>query len=813
MFRALKGTPSAALLTAVVMAAFAAGIGAQQPAPPVSGRPPDTAPSQVEARALLDKYCVGCHSDRAKTGGLSLQSIDVAAVAQHAETWEKVVRKLRVGLMPPIGMPRPDATTYDAFTAWVEQQIDRAAAAGGPDPGRPPIHRLNRTEYTNAVRDLLGLEIDARALLPPDDSGFGFDNNADVLAVSPALLDRYLVAAQSVSRLAVGDPTMRPIIGIYRLPYLTLRQEDRVGNDLPHGSRGGMAVRHYFPVDGEYVIKVRLQASSAQADIRGLDETNEVDVRLDGERLRLFRVEPVTNYVSNLIADEKQALDSDWNIRLPVKAGLRTVSVALDQKNWYVEGVGPQRSPVSSFGYSNAHRTNLGIGRIEMGIDEVTIEGPFDGRVPEASPTRERIFICRPASQADEKPCAQTILSALARRAFRRPVTAADLDLLMGFYEDGVARRGFEGGIQAAIEAMLVDPNFLFRVELDPPGLAAGTAYRLSDLELASRLSFFLWSSLPDEELLALAESGRLAQPAALDAQVRRMLTDPRADALLDNFFGQWLLVRNVGSVSPDPKAFPDFDENLREAFEEETRLFLHAQLREDRSARELMDANYTFLNERLARHYGVTGVYGSHFRRVTLPDARRAGLLGHGSVLTVTSYANRTSVVQRGKWILENLLGSPPPPPPPDVPPLENTKVEGGLRKRMEQHRQNPVCAACHAQLDPLGFALENFDGVGTWRTTDERAPIDASGVMPDGTKFTGPIDFREALQSRPEALLRTLTEKLLTYATGRGAEHFDMPEVRRIVREAAPFDYRWSSLILGVVKSAPFQMRRSAS
>ena len=784
--------------------------GPQQSASRGASTSPATAAAQ---RALLDSYCVPCHNERTKSGGLMLDKADLSQVHTNPELWEKVVLKLRVGLMPPIGRPRPDKATYDGLATWLEQSLDRQLTSRTPNPGRPAVHRLNRTEYSNAIRDLLALDIDAKPLLPPDDSGYGFDNIADVLSVSPALFERYLSAAQQISRIAVGDPNMRPTFNTYRLPYLTLTQEDRTSDDQPQGSRGGLAIRHYFPLDGEYVIKVRVQASSAQSDVRGLDVLNHVDLRIDGVRVKLFNVEPVERQISNLVASEKQEFDADWNLRVPVKTGSRLVSVSLDKKNWYMEGVGPDRSPVASFGYSNAFRTGLGVGRIQMGIDELTIEGPFNGRVPEASASRRRIFSCRPTDAADETRCAETILSGLARRAFRRPVTDEDLTLLMGFYDAGRDGASFDAGIQSALEVMLVDPNFLFRVEQDPAGVAPGTPYRLNDVELASRLSFFLWSSLPDDELLDLAIRGRLKDPTVIDQQVERMLHDRRSDALLNNFFGQWLLVRNVSAVQPDPKAFPDFDENLRRALERETTLFLETQLREDRSALELMTADYTFLNERLAKHYGIPKVYGSHFRRVTYPDDRRAGLLGQGSVLMVTSYSNRTSVVQRGKWILENLLGAPPPPPPPNVPPLENTKVEGGLRKRMEQHRRNPVCAACHAQLDPLGFALENFNGIGRWRTTDEHAPIDASGVMPDGETFSGPVDFRAALLTHREALLSTLTKKLLTYAVGRGTEYYDMPTVRRIVQDSAVQDYRWSSLVLGIVKSAPFQMRRSAS
>ena len=748
---------------------------------------PGAAPA-LTPRAVLDRYCVTCHSERLRTGGLTLESVDPDRVGDDAEVWEKVVRKLRTGMMPPSPRRRPDAATYASTVSYLETALDRAAAAN-PNPGRPAVHRLNRAEYTNAVRDLLALEVDGRALLPPDESGYGFDNIGDVLSVSPGLLERYLLAAAKISRRAVGDPTLRPATVIYKTSPL-LAQDDRVSEDLPFGSRGGLAVRHHFPLDAEYIIKIALRGRA-----RG---SHQLEVRLDRERVRLFDL------------GEREPLE----LRLPVKAGTRLVGVsfveALEQ-SLPVDGR-PPPPPISSFAftlYPNA-----------PAVGSVEVVGPYDGQVPEDTPSRRAIFVCDPATAEDEAPCAREIVASLARRAYRRPVTDADTRPLLTSYEHGrQAGGGFEDGIRWAVEALLVSPKFLFRIERDPVNVPPGTPYRISDLELASRLSFFLWSSIPDDELLDLAARGGLSEPAVLEAQVRRMLDDPRSNALVENFTGQWLYLRNLRIVAPDATQFPDFDDNLREAFRRETELFVESQLREDRSVRDLLGADYTFLNERLARHYEIPNVYGSHFRRVTYGDDRRAGLLGHGSILTVTSPPHRTSPVVRGKWLLENLLGAPPPPPPPDVPDLPENK--GGekpstMRERMAQHRANPVCASCHAKIDPLGFALENFDAVGRWRAVDGAAdtPIDASGTLPDGAEFDGPASFRNALLREPwgTEYVTTVTEKLLTYALGRGLEYYDAPVARRIIREAAPDNYRWSSLILGIVESTPFQMRRSS-
>ena len=759
--------------------------------------------------AHIERYCVRCHNERLRTGGLVLEHLDPAAPGAAIDVWEKVVRKLRGGLMPPPGAPRPDRAAYTALIAGIESALD-AHGAGAPNPGRPAVHRLNRTEYANAVRDLLALEIDAAELLPADNSGHGFDNVADVLTLSPGLLERQLLAAKKISRLAVGDATMRPETTTYGIPYMTLVQNERLSEDLPFGSRGGAAIRHYFPVDGEYEIKLRLQRNSLNIgnEIRGLEVLNHIDVRLDGERLELFEMGGRT-YGRGVYTDTEDIEDERLRVRFTATAGMRTVGVAFNRDHWYVEGVGMSLLPPASDAYASGRQTERDYGRIDMGLDRVSITGPFNALRPAASAARRAIYVCTPAGPDDEE-CAAEILSAVARRAYRRPLAGGDLDTLLKFYRDGQRAAGvFDDGIEQALIRVLTDPDFLFRIERTPAGATPGAPYALGDLELASRLSFFLWSSIPDDELLDTAAAGRLRDPATFERQVRRMLADGRADALIENFFGQWLLLRNMSTVRPDPMAFPEFDENLRAAFERETELFLQSQIRGDRPLTELLTADYTFANERLARHYGIPNVYGSRFRQVPLPGGRRAGLLGHGSLLTVTSYADRTSVVLRGKFILENMLGTPPPPPPADVPPLENTAVEGSLRQRMEQHRKNPVCANCHAQLDPLGFALENFDGIGKWRDVDGHVPVDASGALPDGTPFDGPAAFRDVLLAQSDSFLTVLSERMLTYALGRGVEAHDMPAVRSILRETAADGNRWSALILNVARSVPFRMR----
>ena len=771
------------------------------------------APDAAAPRALLDRYCVACHNDRARQAGLTLESIDagsVGRVAGEVETWEKVVRKLRGRAMPPPGRPRPAAAAYDAAAAALETALD-AAAAADPNPGRPPIHRLNRVEYRNAIRDLLALEIDERALLPPDESGYGFDNVADVLSVSPVLLDRYMAAAGKIGRLALGDAVIRPAVETYTVPY-TRWQEGRMSEDLPFGSRGGLAVRHHFPLDGEYVIRLELQRAYGN-HIRGLQEPNDVELRLDRARIGRFTVggdgvRAPWDAVSRPSLYEQTA-DEGLEVRLDVAAGARLVSAAFVDRAAVAEGVLEPRPGVSSLAYARDRNAAMALGSIE-------IRGPYGGTTPRDTASRRRVFSCYPETPADEAGCAAEILSTLARRAFRRPVDEADVEPLLALYDEGRREGGFEQGVQFALRGILIDPEFLFRIERDPAGAAPATAYPVTDLELASRLSFFLWSSLPDDALIDLAVAGRLREPGVLETQVARMLDDPRSDAFVDNFFGQWLLLRNMRTVAPDPDAFLDFDENLREAMEQETALFVESQVRGDRGVLDLLRADYTFLNERLARHYGVPNVYGNHFRRVPAAAHGRGGLLGQGSILTATSYPNRTSPTKRGLWVLENLLGAPPPPPPPEVPGLPDADHPEearrlSMRERMEVHRISPACASCHVLMDPLGFSLENYDGIGAWRTTEDGAPIDVSSTLPDGSRFAGPAGLRDVLLAAEERFVETVTEKLLTYALGRGVEYHDAPAVRGIARGAAAGGYRWSSMILGVVESTPFQMRRS--
>jgi mono/diheme cytochrome c family protein len=783
---------------------------ATQPAPSTSAHGPSPS-NTTTGRALLDQYCVGCHNERTKTAGLLLDKADLGNIPAGAPVWEKVIGKLRSGAMPPAGRPRPDSATVGAFVSSLETELDRAAAMS-PNPGRPAIHRLNRVEYANAIRDLLGVEIDAPALLPADEAGYGFDNNGDTLSLSPALMGRYMAAAQQISRLAVGDPTMRPTQERVNFPKV---QEDRMSEDLPFGSRGGGVVRYYFPLDGDYVVKVRLRrVFNGKSAVFGADTREKLDVRFEGTRLKLFEVggecvgkpkEPRCarpDTTRALPSEYERTLDAPLEVRFPAKAGLRSIQVAfLKRFALATEGSGPSHEPVGH-----------GDDDIEdMMVDYLLIEGPINATVPEDTASRRRIFVCHPASAQHEQACATKILTSLARRAYRRPVTGVDLQPLLALYRTGRGDRGFEAGIQFAIEGLLASPNFLARVERDPVVPAPRAAGRISDIELASRLSFFLWSSIPDDELLAVAARGRLSDPAVLERQVRRMLADRRASTLVTNFAGQWLYLRNLRGVTPDPLLFPEFTDELRDAFIRETELFLDSQIREDHGVVDLLTANYTFVNEPLARLYGIPNVYGTHFRRVTLTDENRYGLLGKAGILTVTSYATRTSPVLRGKYLLNNFLGAPPPPPPPNV----NTNLDQkpgeavrSVRERLEAHRKNPVCASCHARMDPLGFALENFDGIGRWRTTDAHVPIDSAAKLPDGTAFNGPVEFRNILLARRMEFVNTVADKLLTYALGRGSEYYDKPALRKIVRDAGP-DYRWSALVIGIVKSVPFQMR----
>jgi len=732
-------------------------------------RPQDS--SLAPDRALLNQYCVGCHNEKLKTAGLMLDKLDLAHPGQEPETWEKVVRKLRAGMMPPAGMPRPNRAMLDSWTAKLETELDRAAAAK-PNPGSTGLHRLNRTEYTNAIRDLLALDVDEATVLPADDSSEGFDNIADALAVSPALIERYVAAAGKISRLAVGNMLITPSTVTYRAPSDFSQAEHVEG--LPLGTRGGLLVRHNFPLDAEYAIKVR--ARSAGIGVGGVGPSGEeLEVVLNGERVKL-------------------ATSGTIDARIAVKAGPQEIGAA------YV-----RKSPP---GADDIWQTFAG----NSSVSSIAITGPLNPTGPGDTPSRRKIFVCRPSAEADETACARQILSTLALRAYRQPPSGADLDTLLSFYQAGRKNGSFDSGVEQALARVLVDPRFVFRFEREPAGIAAGSVYRVSDLELASRLSFFLWSSIPDQELLDLAVQGKLHEPAVLEKQTLRMLKDPRSEALVTNFGGQWLYLRELKSARPDARGFND---NLRQAFRRETELLLESILREDRSVVDLLNADYTYVNHDLARHYGIPGVKGTRFRRVALQDENRRGLLGQSSFLLVTSVANRTSPVARGKWVLENLLGTPAPLPPPNVPPLkenEGAQQPTSVRQRMEEHRNNPVCAACHKIMDPIGFSLENFDLIGTWRATEGGSPIDASGQLVDGTKLDGPASLRRALLSRSDVFVRTMTEKLLTYGTGRALKYYDMPVVRSIARDAAKNDNRFSSLILGIVKSDPFQMRMKA-
>jgi Protein of unknown function (DUF1592)/Protein of unknown function (DUF1588)/Protein of unknown function (DUF1585)/Protein of unknown function (DUF1595)/Protein of unknown function (DUF1587)/Planctomycete cytochrome C len=786
----------------VCLTTFAVVISAcMQAAPPP--QEPSNPPSVTSERALVDKYCVTCHSDKLKTGGLSLQSADMTNIPAGAETWEKVIHKVSLGAMPPQGMPRPDQPTLHGFVSWLETSIDRAAAAN-PNPGRATLHRLNRTEYANAVHDLLALDVDPAPLLPADDESYGFDDIADVLRTSPSLLERYMSASWNLSRLAVGDPNLGADTTTYRAKP-DLSQNGHM-EGLPLGTRGGLSMRHYFPLDGEYIIRVRLWRATADA-IKGLEELHQVEISIDGQRVKLATIGGKDEAELSYTNSGKSALEIDarLTVHAPVKAGPRTVVAT-----FMAEGESQDDNILQPFERANLDPLDF---RGLPAVDRVSITGPLNSTGPGDTPSRKLIFVCRPTNHVDELPCAKKIIGTLARKAYRRPVSDNDLETLLSFYQKGRNEGGtFDSGIEAAIQLILASPEFLFRFEPDPPALAAGAAYHISDLELASRLSFFLWSTGPDDQLLNLATLGKLKDPAVLDTQVKRMLADPRSKALVDNFADQWLYLRNLKNINPDFETFPDFDDNLRQAMRQETDLFFSNIIHEDHSILDLLNANYTFINERLARHYGIPNVYGTDFRRVAITDERRMGLLGQASILTITSYATRTSPVQRGKWILTNLIGMPPDPPPPNVPALKEHADAGtltSLRERLEEHRKNPACAGCHKVMDPIGFALENFDAVGQWRTSDEGAKIDPAGVMFNGAKIDGPVALREILTARPEIFASVFTEKLMIYGLGRGVQYYDMPSVRSIVRDAARNDYRLSSIVLGIVKSTPFQMK----
>jgi hypothetical protein len=778
-------------------------------------------------RELVTKYCITCHNERMRSGGLVLDGLDPGDVAAHRPVWEKVVRKMRAGMMPPPGRPRPAREAYDAFAAALEDRLD-AAAARTPDPGRTEtLHRLNRAQYHNAVRDLLALDVDVMSLLPADDASYGFDNIAGVLKVNQTRLERYLAAARKVAREAVGGPM--PLAST-RFPISPeLPQYERV-EGLPFGTRGGTLIHHHFPQDGEYALRIDLTCPVTRGgDVNcdgagGFPEPYELEVLVDGARAGVFNLPSRPRwerYNFQEDANDVKVLgdikEDRFELRVPVKAGPRAVGVTF-VKRASVEVV--QRGYRRLLEKPMSSGAEGGLVITVPHLRQVTISGPFDPSGPGDTPSRRAVFTCRPQAASEEPACARAILARLARRAFRRPVTDQDVDKLFAFYTQARTEgEGFEQGIERGIRRLLMSADFLVRVSADPPDAVAGASYAVAPLELASRLSFFLWNSIPDEELIDTAARGRLREPAVLERQVRRMLADPRAESLTKSFAAQWLLLQDLGGVKPSPFLFPDFDESLRRAMQRETELFLDDVVRSDRSVTWLLTADATFVNDRLARHYGIPNVQGSHFRRVTLgADHPRRGLLGQGSILTLTSHANRTSPVKRGKWILENILGTPPPPPPANVPPLPEKKGEAkvlSMREQMAAHRANPVCASCHAMIDPAGFALENFDPIGRYRRVDEDiyAAIDASGTLPDGAAFSGLEEFRRALVARPERFVATLTEKLLIYALGRGIEPSDMPTVRAIVKRASREGYRFSSVILGLVGSPPFQMRRAAA
>ncbi len=767
-----------------------------------SGTSAPTSASPADFRPVVDKYCVTCHNDRLKTGGLALDTADLTNVAAGSDIWEKVVRKLGAGVMPPPGMRRPDAATLDAFKAALVSRLDAAE----PDPGRPTLRRLNRTEYANAVRDLLGLDVDPALLLPPDDSSSGFDNNSDVLGVSPLLLEAYLSAARKVSALAVGDPQTGPGTATYRsAPDLT---QTKHIEGLPLGTRGGLAVHHTFPLDGEYVISVKLLETTLGA-IRGLEYPNTVEVLIDGTRVHTGQVGGDADFANSAInaTDVLKDVNARLTARVKVKAGERVVAADFLRMNSSEGG-----ARLQAFLRADVDTTDhTGLPQVES----ITIVGPFNATGVGDTRTRRRVFTCRPSPGVSEDACAKQILTTLVRRAYRRPGTDTELERVMAFYREGRREANFDTGIERALRSILASPKFVFRPETDPASIPEGATYRVNDFELATRLSFFLWSSIPDDELLEVAAHGLLKQRATLEQQTLRMLRDPRAQSLVDNFASEWLELRNLRSSIPDQNEFPDFDDNLRQAFRRETELLFQSVMREDRSIFDLLTADYTFVNERLAKHYGIPNIYGSQFRRVPVTDDARRGLLGKGAILMVTSHPDRTSPVVRGKWVLDNLLGMPPPPPPAVVPPLPEGAAAKAktMRAQMEAHRKNPPCAGCHKLMDPIGFALENFDAVGTWRTMDAGTRIDASGELTDGTKIDGVVALRNALLKRPDVFVGTFAEKMLTYAIGRGLDSRDQPAVRDIIRQANAGNDRFSAVVISIVESAPFQMRRKVT
>jgi mono/diheme cytochrome c family protein len=808
----------------------------------LSGVQISTTPGPAQAissspQAFLDTYCIACHNERLRTAGLALDTLDATSSVADAEVWERVIAKLRAGSMPPPGKPRPDRATYLAVARWFENEIDRAWAAN-PNPGRTnAVHRLNRTEYNNAIRDLFALDVDVRSLLPGDETADGsFDNFADVLTISTAHLERYLSVARQVTRLATGLPPTSPGLATFEIP-LHVIQDDRQSEDLPFGSRGGIAIRYHFPVAGEYLIKVRLRRQY-QDYIMGMGWPQQLDVRLDGKVLQRFTVgggAPGRPAAASYAGDGEPGFagapewekymqvtgDAGLEIRVPVEAGPRVVGVSFVRELWEPEGLPQPLQRGRVLTNDQLYMDYASVGAVQIG-------GPYATAVAaKDTPSRRAIFICQPTAASDERACASKILSRVARLAYRRPVTNADVQTLVEFFDSGRRDGGsFDAGIQFALERVLVDPDFLLRIYRDRTTATNDRPERssrtivLNDLEVASRLSFFLWGSIPDERLIGLAERGQLSKPLILEEQARRMLADPRAaDALVNDFAAQWLNLRRVDEVVVHPDFYPTFDASLLEAFKRETELFIASTVREDRSVRDLLRADYTFVNERLARHYAIPGVYGSRFRRVLLPNPeRRGGLLAHGSILATTSYPDRTSPVLRGKWLLENIFGLSVPPPPPGVdtnfPEIKPGTMPPTIRERLAQHRHDPTCGSCHSVIDPPGFALENFDAIGGWRTVDESGkPVDATGTLVTGVKIEGLAGLRSALLEEPDQFPRTVTEKLLAYALGRRLDYYDRPTVRAIVRDAAAHDYRWSSIVLGIVRSPTFLTRASAA
>jgi mono/diheme cytochrome c family protein len=787
-------------------------------------------------QAVMKQYCMGCHNQKAKMGGLALDPAYLDNAGTHAAVLEKVLRKVQAGVMPPAGAPKPSKEKFDEFISWTAGQLD-AFATAHPNPGRTEaLHRLNRAEYQNCIRDLLGLDINAGDLLPADDGSYGFDNIAGVLKVSQTLTERYLSVAGTVTRLALGEPPKTPEAVELRLPP-GLPQYDHI-EGLPFGTRGGAVMHHIVPSTGEYDIRITLQRASGGA-ISGLAEQHDMEISIDGQQVKLFNVKPLPGgrgggapvakdaapkETAPKDATPKKDADTDLHFTATLKAGPRDIGVAFLMKD-HAEDTS-LREPFKRLDNSGGNGVNLS----QPHVASIIVTGPFKvtlKQMAEDTPSRRAIFVCHPASAAEENGCAQKIFANLARHAYRRPATDKDIQILMSAYQDGRKEGDFESGVEVGLRRLLVSPEFLFRVERDPAKAVAGANYPVNDLELASRLSFFLWSSLPDDELVDLAVKGKLHEPETLHQQALRMLADKRSKAIVDNFAGQWLYLRNLPAATPNLDMFPDFDEGLRQDMRRETELFFGSIIHQDRSVLNLLNADYTYLNERLAKHYRIPNVYGSHFRKVALGDQApiRGGLLGQGSILTVTSHNDRTSPVVRGKWILENILGTPPSPPPADVPPLSSdNKLNGkmlSMRERMAEHAKNPVCANCHAVFEPSGLALENFDATGVWRDVDNTpsvpwvrtegsAAIDASGKLPDGTMFNGPAELKLALLSKPERFVTTITEKLMIYALGRGLEYYDMPTVRSVVKQSAASDYKFSTLVLSIVDSQPFLMRR---